>query len=142
MLEYHAAVVATALDHATVDGNAATGRCVEAHGDAQGRRLAAAGRADQRHDLAVAYGEADAVKRLHVVRLALDAQREALGHVNEGYFTHTCSLSSFRGASKASEPGIQKNIPCLHLDSGFARHAGAPRNGRPKRSPNGRRPPA
>ena len=53
MLEHHAAVVAAAVDLAAVDGDAAAGRRIEAHGDAQRRGLAAAGRSDQRDDLAV-----------------------------------------------------------------------------------------
>ena len=41
------------------------------------RGLAAAGRPDQRHHLAVAHREAQPVERLHVLHVAVDAQREA-----------------------------------------------------------------
>src|SRR5262249_58601697 len=88
-LERHAAVVAAALDLAAVDGDAAAARGLEPHGDAQRRGLAAAGRADQRDDLAVAHGEADARQRLHGLHLAADAQREALGNVVQRDLTHT-----------------------------------------------------
>ena len=53
------------------------------------RGLAAAGRADQRDDLAVAHGEADAVERLHVMQFAVHAQGEALGDVDETHLTHS-----------------------------------------------------
>ena len=62
------------LHLAAVDGDAAAARRIEPHGDAQRRGLAAAGRPDQRDDLAVAHGEADAVERLHVMQLAVHAQ--------------------------------------------------------------------
>ena len=74
MLEHHAAVVAAAVDLAPIHGDAAAARGIETHGNAQRGRLAAAGRPDQRDDLAVLDREADAVKRLHVMHLAVHAQ--------------------------------------------------------------------
>ena len=53
MLEHHAAIMAAATDLAAIDGDAAAARWIETHGDAQRRGLAAAGRADQRDDLAI-----------------------------------------------------------------------------------------
>ncbi len=73
MLEHHAAVVAAAVHLAAVDGDPAAVRRIEPHGDAQRGGLAAAGRPDQRHDLAVAHREADALERLHVMHLAVHA---------------------------------------------------------------------
>ena len=72
--------------------DAAAVRGIEPHGDAQRRGLAAARRPDQRDDLAVAHGEADAVERLHVLHFAVDAQRKALGHVDRDLL-HPCGLS-------------------------------------------------
>ena len=110
VLEHHAAVVAAAVHLAAVDGDAAADRRVEPHGDAQRRGLAAAGRADQRDDLAVAHGEADAVERLHVMQLAVHAQREALGHVEETHLTHSAGSAALR-ASVAGRYQLQRLFP-------------------------------
>ena len=51
-------------------------------------------------------------------------------------------LRSHSGTAQSAGPGIQKNTPRLHLDSGFARQMRAPRNDRrlspPHRAKRGR----
>ncbi len=89
MLEHHASVVTAAVHLTAVDRDAAAVRRIEPHGDAQRRGLAAAGRPDQRDDLAVAHGETDAIKRLYVMQFAVNAQAEALGDVDETHLTHS-----------------------------------------------------
>src|SRR5262249_31151657 len=84
----HAAIVAAALDLAAVHQDAAAACGLEPHGDAQRRGLAAAGRTDERDDLAVAHREAHALERLHGLRLPADAQREAPRDVDEADLTH------------------------------------------------------
>ncbi len=81
VLEYDAAVVAAAFHDHAVDRHRAAGRGLESHGDAQGGGLAAAGRPDQRDDLAVGDGEAQTVQRPHRLHLAVDAQCEAFRYV-------------------------------------------------------------
>src|SRR5579875_1592819 len=51
VLKHHATIMPTAPDFTAVDRHTARSRGVEAHGDAQGRRLAAARRTDERDDV-------------------------------------------------------------------------------------------
>src|SRR6185503_3507610 len=89
VLEHHAAVVAAAIDFMPVYGYAPPARRIEPHRNPERGRLAATGRADQRDDLAVLDREADPVKRLHMMHLAIHAQRKALGDVEETHLTHS-----------------------------------------------------
>ena len=89
VLEHHAAVVTAAMHFAPVHRDAAAIGRIEPHGDAQRGGLAAAGRPDQRHDLAVAHLETHAVQRLHVMQFAVHADRKALGDVEESNLTHS-----------------------------------------------------
>src|SRR5262249_25949537 len=90
-LKHHAAIVAAASDLPAVDGHF-PGRCeFEAHGDAQGRRLSAAGGADQRYDLAITHIEAHAAKRRYDMRSAFNANHELLGDVVQRHLTHAAS---------------------------------------------------
>ena len=89
MLEHHAAIVAAAIDFTPVYGHAAPARRIEPHRNPKRGGLAATGRADQRDDLAVLDREADPVKRLHMVHLAIHAQRKTFGDVEETHLTHS-----------------------------------------------------
>src|SRR5262249_7526832 len=110
----HAAVVAAAFDLAAVNGDAATARSLEPHGDAQRRGLAAAGRADQRYDLAVTHRETDALQRLHGLQLAGDTQRETLRDVDQADLTHGALLLQHESRHAPRKRGIQsaQSSPC------------------------------
>src|SRR5665213_3699940 len=111
VLKHHATVMAAAVHLAAVHRDAAAIGRVEPHGDAQSRCLAATGRSDQRDDLAVTHGEADAIERLNLMQLAVHAQRKALGYVDETHLTHSTgsalrlqwlAFTSFRAFSRYS----------------------------------------
>src|SRR5262249_33998472 len=87
-LKHHAAVVAAAPHLAAVHHDLAAGGGFEPHGDAQHRRLAATRGADEHYDLAVVHFEVHAAERLHGVHRAIDTQRESLGYIVQGDFTH------------------------------------------------------
>src|SRR6476646_9771267 len=89
VLKHHATIMTAAVHFAPVDGDSATTRSIETHGDAQSRGLAAAGRTDECNNLAVLDREADAIERLHVMNLAVHAQGKALGNVEESHLTHS-----------------------------------------------------
>src|SRR5882757_3936958 len=103
MLEHHAAVMPTAFDHDAVHGDLPAARIFEPHRDAQRGGLAAAARADQRDDLAVADLEVQVIERRHGLRHAVDAQRKPLRHVDEihraHYFTSSSALARISGAT-------------------------------------------
>ena len=100
-LEHHAAVVAAAPHLAAVHRDLAAGGGFEPHGNAQHRRLAAARRADEHHDLAVMHFEVHAAERLHGMHRAIDAQREPLRYIVEGDLTHAADhLSMWRRGSE------------------------------------------
>ena len=102
MLEHHPAIMAAAIDLAAIDGNAAAAQLIETHGDPKRRGFTAAGRADQRDDLAILDRKTDAIERLHMMNLAVHAQKKSLGHVEEGHLTHSTLrlLSSVTGDLK------------------------------------------
>ena len=84
VLEHHRDVALLRLAHRHVlvaDRDRALGRVLETRDRAQQRGLAAAGRADEHHELAVADLEADPVDRR-------DAVREPLGHVSQADAAH------------------------------------------------------
>src|SRR3979490_2673359 len=95
---------------------------VQPHGDAQRRGLAAAGGTDQRDDLAVADGEIDVVESLYLMDLPIHAQREALGHIAEGYFTHyiptfLSARSRYSGAVTAARSSTLVILPAFTICS-------------------------
>src|SRR5262249_56779157 len=93
---------------AAVDRRLAVRRGVEPYDDAQCRDLAEAVWSEQCVDLAVVYGEADAVGRLLDLHGAVDAQREALGDVDKADLTH-CALSSTAASARPVIPRSWRN---------------------------------
>src|SRR5262249_56014070 len=93
----HAAWVVTAAPPlAAAHRDLAAGGGFEAHGDGEPRRCAAARWADEHNDLAVVHFEAHAAERLHGVHRAIDTQRELLGYIVQGDFTHAAHHLSRR----------------------------------------------
>jgi hypothetical protein len=92
VLEDHGDVAVLGLgvgDDTVADGDLAVGDLVQAGDHAENRRLAAARRADQHHELAVVDLEG------HITH-GLDPAGELLGHVLENDPAHLCLLSGSR----------------------------------------------
>ena len=94
ILEHHAAIAARTGDAPPIHQDLAGGRLLEPRDDAQHGRLAAAGGADQAHELALCDGRINAAERLD---LAI-ARGEALGdatqrYVRPHYLTHDAAGS-------------------------------------------------
>src|SRR3954451_19656804 len=87
MLEDEAAVVSAAFHFLAADADAPAARGLEPHENAQRRCLAAARGADQRDNLGLPDIEVDGLQRMHGLHLALDLQREALGHVGQAHLS-------------------------------------------------------
>ena len=99
VLEHHGDVAVLRrqrIDHPLADGDLARGDVLEAGDHAQQRGLAAAGRPDQHHELAVGNVDADAVQHLD--------RAERLAHVADVNGRHSCS--PFRRVRIARQPSV------------------------------------
>src|SRR6185312_11654304 len=91
-----ALAVAQCRDRPAVDQDLAAGRTLEQTGDVQQSRLAAAGLADQGHDLAGAQFEADAAQHLEAAIALLEGACDAVEGEREILITHGAILRPVR----------------------------------------------